>query len=546
MKILFRLTYYVWMLCLLFSSCRSDKDYPEAMQKAIACMESHPDSAQIYLASLDKQIAGESEETQMYYALLTTQAADKLYQMHTTDTIMKQVVDFYQKEKDPVKLLLAHFYLGSVYRDLHDAPRALRSFQQALLVGKGSEQYDVMARIYYQIGLLFAYQDLYRESLIATRQAMVYYQKAHDAAGVAYTYRNMARSYEYLEMPDSTHFYYRTAYTHAKTFQEREVANQILDEYLSYLVTIHDIESYQTWVAQQERPKSMENDAIHLCIAGDLFFHYQQSDSARACYEKALKSGLEYGQIYMKSRLYRSLAQLDSLDGNDQAAIIHLRLCLDCEDSIKLLSRTASVAKIHALYNYQHVEAENQQLFRENEQMKYTILQITIGLLVMLLCCSLILFYFYRQKQQKEFQLMLLQRQKEEQKKDVQTTLNEQTTPLEDMEAQLRESTLFKNLHQSSYWEENCLSDEQFNDLQKRLDLTNQNFTGRLRSLSPTLTDIELRVCCLLKIEIPLPGIAKLVGRSPSGISRIRKRLYTKLLNEEGTAEQFDSFILHF
>ena len=96
---------------------------------------------------------------------------------------------------------------------------------------------------------------------------MVYYQKAHDAAGVAYTYRNMARSYEYLEMPDSTHFYYRTAYTHAKTFQEREVANQILDEYLSYLVTIHDIESYQTWVAQQERPKSMENDAIHLCIA---------------------------------------------------------------------------------------------------------------------------------------------------------------------------------------------------------------------------------------------------------------------------------------
>ena len=97
MKILFRLTYYVWMLCLLFTSCRSDKDYPEAMQKAIACMESHPDSAQIYLASLDKQIAGESEETQMYYALLTTQAADKLYQMHTTDTIMKQVVDFYQK-----------------------------------------------------------------------------------------------------------------------------------------------------------------------------------------------------------------------------------------------------------------------------------------------------------------------------------------------------------------------------------------------------------------------------------------------------------------
>ncbi|MDY6004210.1 MAG: tetratricopeptide repeat protein, partial [Parabacteroides sp.] len=95
MKLIYRWTYYVWMLCLLFSSCRSDKDYPEAMQKAIACMESHPDSAQIYLASLDSVIADEPEETRMYHALLTTQANDKLYITHTSDSVMQQVVRFY-------------------------------------------------------------------------------------------------------------------------------------------------------------------------------------------------------------------------------------------------------------------------------------------------------------------------------------------------------------------------------------------------------------------------------------------------------------------
>ena len=157
MKIIFRLTYYVWMLCLLFTSCRSDKDYPEAMQKAIACMESHPDSAQIYLASLDSVIAHEPEETRMYHALLTTQANDKLYITHTSDSVMQQVVRFYDTYGDADKRMLSYLYLGSVYRDLQDAPRALHAYQLAAEAGQGSTHYQVLARIHYQIGLLFAY-----------------------------------------------------------------------------------------------------------------------------------------------------------------------------------------------------------------------------------------------------------------------------------------------------------------------------------------------------------------------------------------------------
>lgn len=57
-------------------SCVSPVSYPEAMQKAIRCMEECPDSALTYLSSLDSVIRYEPEETRMYYELLTTKAED--------------------------------------------------------------------------------------------------------------------------------------------------------------------------------------------------------------------------------------------------------------------------------------------------------------------------------------------------------------------------------------------------------------------------------------------------------------------------------------
>ena len=114
MKSYFQLPIWVSILFLLFSSCQSGKEYPEAMQKAIAYMESHPDSAQIYLASLDSVIAHEPEETRMYHALLTTQANDKLYITHTSDSVMQQVVRFYDTYGDADKRMLSYLYLGSV------------------------------------------------------------------------------------------------------------------------------------------------------------------------------------------------------------------------------------------------------------------------------------------------------------------------------------------------------------------------------------------------------------------------------------------------
>ena len=89
-------------------SCTSSRPYPEAMRKAMSCMEDRPDSALIYLSPLDSVIQYEPEETRMYYGLLMTQAEDKKYIPHKSDSLMKEVVRFYESYGDKEKLLEAN------------------------------------------------------------------------------------------------------------------------------------------------------------------------------------------------------------------------------------------------------------------------------------------------------------------------------------------------------------------------------------------------------------------------------------------------------
>ena len=153
------------------------------MQQAIRCISQYPDSALTYLHSLDSVITSEPEETRMYYELLTVKAKDKLYLTPTSDTILKQVVRFYESYDDADKRMEAYYYLGSVYRDMKDAPRAITAFQRAVEAGKNSRKYDILGRIYEQTGTLFAYQSLYEDAMTAYKNPFtkhVHYREYSD------------------------------------------------------------------------------------------------------------------------------------------------------------------------------------------------------------------------------------------------------------------------------------------------------------------------------------------------------------------------------
>ena len=71
------------------------------------------------------------------------------------------------------------------------------------------------------------------------------------------------------------------------------------------------------------------------------------------------------------------------------------------------------------------------------------------------------------------------------------------------------------------------------------------NFTNKLFILHPSITKMELRICLLLKIKIPVSTISQLVCRTQSAVSMSRKQLYKKIFNK-GDTQNLDDFIVSF
>lgn len=69
------------------------------------------------------------------------------------------------------------------------------------------------------------------------------------------------------------------------------------------------------------------------------------------------------------------------------------------------------------------------------------------------------------------------------------------------------------------------------------------DFSRRLIALYPRMSEEDLHVCCLVKMEVPVKRIATIMSLTVSGVSQCRRRLYKKLTGKPGGTQDFDCFI---
>lgn len=570
-------------ICLL-ASCQGASTYPEAMQQAQRCMAAHPDSALVYLSSLASLIPDEPLETRMYYELLTVKAKDKLYIPHTSDSLLKQVAHFYESYGDADKLMEAYYYLGIVYWEMKDAPRAILAYQKATENGKNSQRYDILGRIYEQIGTLFAYQSLYEDALEAYKKSFVYYRQQAEEIGMIYALRNQARMYESLGQVDRTEYYYRAAYRKAFEMKKPELIIPISEEVANVYLDLGKSDSAEKVFS---RIPEQKDDATYLFGLARFYQARMQSDSACLYFQEALRNGKREQNIYLKTSSYEALANLEAEKRNYPQAFGYAQKSLHLKDSIRKITRTEAIGKIHALYNYRHTEKENQHLWEENERKRHQNHLLIICFLSLVGIAVLAIQYVKRQKrlalekekrlsllkeeqyrsslacirenEEKIAQLELLLQQTEGQKDSLQKQLilsQKELLELSNRKIQivqnekdllvlsLRKSDIFQLFHQAIEQENVLIAPENWKELQHIIDTTYTNFTGRLYALCPQISEQELHMCYLIKIDIPVKGIAQILRRTTSAVTNSRIRLYKKIHGIDGKAEETDRFIL--
>lgn len=566
-------------LSVLFAglSCqRAEKSYPSAMQRAISLLSARPDSALYYLSQLDSQMADEPEETRVYHRLLTLAAEDKLYVPHTSDSLIREIVRYYEGYGDSDKLMMAYYYQGSVWRDMNDAPRAIDCYHRALEAGRHTRCSDLLISIYSQLGTLLAYQGVYDESLQATRTALALCRQYRDTLSSPFFLRNIGRIWDIRRNKDSVYHYYNAALQQARYNQDSVMIEAVLLELGAISLSFNEVDTAKM-LLEKVKHRNDRKRFFH-GILGRIYSREGQRDSARVYFNRALP----YAGLRQQVTLHEELARLDYAEGRYAEAFSHASQSMALRDSVTSLTETEEVAKINALYNYHRTEEMNRQLEQRNRRQRGWLYGI-VSAALLAACATAV--WLRQKKHEAALQRQKIRNLEAEQYRRSEAYRAESRRQLAELEAQLckaekdkdtarrelletrhallelsaakdrieqqERGLLVSQLHRSSVYaffhkaahEEVRITAENWQELRAAIDAAYDDFTGRLYSLCPHLSEMELHICWLIKIQLSPKDMAQVVGRSQSAVSMARTRLYKKIHQKEGTTSDFDKFI---
>lgn len=562
----------------------TNKPYPQSLRVADSLIHNNPDSAVILLEELKRSMAFEPQATQMHYQLLTIKAKDKAYITHTSDSLIKTVVKYYEERKDRERLPETYYYAGRVYRDLGDAPQALEYLQKAIESTKDCTDYRLISRIYSQTGTLYLYQDTYDQALEVFRKAYQYCLSDKDSIGMVYSLRDIGRTFTTLNCADSALYYYKGALNYAEQIHNNHLVGVVQAELSGLYIQLEMYPEAFTAIQCSNKYIKGHNIAPFYAILADYYYYTNQLDSATFYYTQTAS----FDDLYQKQGSYKGLGNIARKKGQYKEAMEYFDKYLIYTDSIKDITNTETIRKMQSLYNYQLKEKENSKLQRQAANYKLWNI-----LLIFSLLSLVFLFIAYHQFRKKKEQQQLVKQERikqiqkeryaqsntyleknKEQIKEVELSLhkaeiekdqlrqdllkaqkslieknNEQITATQRVQKQselaLKHSDIYKKFHFAVQGSDEKIGNDDWKELMCAVDEAYNQFTTRLLELYPMKT-IEIQVCVLIKIGLSPAQIAFITIRSRQAISSIRKRLYSKVMGKDGTPEQWDIFISTF
>lgn len=312
-------TIYTISICLLcFTSC-NHTTRPTEFARAEALMESRPDSA---LRILEKHSLHDytNPEAQAQYALLLTQAKDKNYITHTSDSLIRIAVRYYDSGGDVAMQAKAHYYLGRVYQDKDDIVGTVREFLIATPLAEKTEDYNMRCLLKSNLGYLLWNNGLLDEADSLYHQAIQLESAHHDVSRLAVALTKCADIAMQRQKPNyvQAERYLKQALFLTLKFDNANIREKIL----SSLSTLYlYMNKPQVAIYYAKKGISLMSDSSqaygYYIVIGSAYNDMKYYDSAIVY----LKKSLPADNYYTKEGAYRILAKIAGKQGRARESI---------------------------------------------------------------------------------------------------------------------------------------------------------------------------------------------------------------------------------
>ena len=576
---------FLLLIIMLLSSCAGNRKYDDLMQRADSIMNVNDDSARVAIRMLDgvkPQLPEFSQSQKMRYELLRHKAMNKACITFTSDSVMKEVVDYYDHHGSANERMLANYVLGCVYRDMHEAPMALEYYNKATEQADTTAadcDYGTLYRVYSQMGFLFSKQYLPYQLLDAFGKAEKYAYLAKDTLNAIINYQNRENAYSYLGNKDSVIAINLHAATMFKQIGNNYAAAIAFGCNYNYYVekedTLNALKTFKAYFSTGYEGNSEYEDskAYVLCQKGTYYMFTAQLDSAYNNLQQSLRLCKSYS---IKAATTKALAQYYAKVNQPAMAMKYALQSSEYNDSDLIEARKTQLQQVQAMYDY----GRNQEIARRAElkakrsrQMNY---------MIVFACVVLFLFLSYAYRKQLALKkkriaasklvyedcLLKLKRLQEEKAQLVaekdkklaqiitekENAISKLVSEIHDIQNRyslssmsdaylvLKNSSIYKKIQCIEAHPLEEMTEEDWTELADTVEELIPNFIPMLKN---RVSDRDYRICLLIRLGIPASLMARLLNLSDAAISKSRKTMLKKLCGKVGKPKEFDEYVLH-
>ena len=576
---------YLLLILLLLASCAGNRKYDDLMQRADSIMNVNDDSAKVAIRMLDgvkSQLPEFSKSQKMRYELLRHKAMNKACITFTSDSVMKEVVDYYDHHGSANERMLANYVLGCVYRDMHEAPMALEYYNKATEQADTTAadcDYGTLYRVYSQMGFLFSKQYLPYQLLDAFGKAEKYAYLAKDTLNAIINYQNRENAYSYLGNKDSVIAINLHAATMFKQIGNNYAAAIAFGCNYNYYVekedTLNALKTFKAYFSTGYEGNSEYEDskAYVLCQKGTYYMFTAQLDSAYNNLQQSLRLCKSYS---IKAATTKALAQYYAKVNQPAMAMKYALQSSEYNDSDLIEARKTQLQQVKAMYDY----GRNQEIARRAELKAKRSTQ--MNYMIVFACVVLFLFLSYVYRKQLALKkkriaasklvyedcLLKLKRLQEEKAQLVaekdkklaqiitekENAISKLVSEIHDIQNRyslssmsdaylvLKNSSIYKKIQCIEAHPLEEMTEEDWTELADTVEELIPNFIPMLKN---RVSDRDYRICLLIRLGIPASLMARLLNLSDAAISKSRKTMLKKLCGKVGKPKEFDEYVLH-
>ncbi len=579
---------YIGLLSvLLFISCRQDNRYETIISNTESIIEENPDSALAILNRLDSNKSAFDEPLMMRFEMLKASAQNTAYIPFHTDSVAKVFTSYYDKVGNSNQKVMAHYLLGCAYRDIGDSPQTMKCFIDAVELADTTSNdcdYNLLSKVYGQLGMLYIDQELGDEALRALKQAEKYALLGKDTLMAIMCISQQSLVYEMRsDLPQIISNVEYASGLYKKYGYDAEAAS-VLGTAIQALVLSKEYSKAKKYINRYEKESGFFDSDGNIIKGKEQYYYVKglyylgiKSDSAEYMFRKELRTA---DGLYEKMSAVYGLHEYYKENVNKDSLLKYSEILVELKDSVFNAKSTESIRKMASLYKYSHIQKSAE---KEREKAEWyrlvLIVSVFLFLLGIIICVLLVMYLRIKDINRKKdmealkgkygTMLDLLNKEKAElerlkddkilkskiieDKEKYILELNKMISNLkselsfidcknrDNIDKQIKEEAVYikfekyANIGKQPSEADWHLMKGVFDDLFPQFKLFLSRHTP--------LKEEEYRLCILVRLCFSPKTIQFFLGISSSYVSIMRRRLCLKIFEFEGSPKEFDTKI---